>query len=82
MKLPVIITDAEDGYYVVQVPVIPGCISQGKTREEDLANIKKLPCCAWRVGMKRAGRYRENMPLTKLRWAFSALNLKSTQFSS
>jgi predicted RNase H-like HicB family nuclease len=29
----------EDNYYVVEIPVIPGCISQGKTPEEALANI-------------------------------------------
>lgn len=41
MKLPVVITPGEDGYFVAEIPVIPGCISQGKTREEALANIKE-----------------------------------------
>ena len=41
IKLPVILTSGEDGYIVAQVPVIPGCISQGKTREEALANIRE-----------------------------------------
>ena len=41
MKLPVVITVGEDGYFVVEIPVIPGCISQGRTREEALANIKE-----------------------------------------
>jgi predicted RNase H-like HicB family nuclease len=41
MKLPVVITPGEDGYFVVEVPVLPGCISQGRTREEALANIKE-----------------------------------------
>lgn len=41
MKLPVIITPGEDGYFVAEVPVLPGCISQGKTKEEALANIKE-----------------------------------------
>ena len=41
MKLPVIITPGEDGYFVAEIPVIPGCISQGKTRKEALANIKE-----------------------------------------
>ena len=31
----------EDGYFVVEVPSLPGCISQGKTREEALANIEE-----------------------------------------
>jgi len=41
MKLPVILTKGEDGYIVAEVPVLPGCISQGRTKEEALANIKE-----------------------------------------
>ena len=41
MKLPVVLTPGEDGYIVAEIPVIPGCISQGKTREEALANIRE-----------------------------------------
>ncbi len=37
----VILSQDEDGYFVVQVPSLPGCISQGKTREEALENIKE-----------------------------------------
>lgn len=37
----VIIYPGEDGYWVAEVPSLPGCISQGKTREEVLANIKE-----------------------------------------
>lgn len=40
MKLRVHIEQDEDGMYVVECPTLPGCISQGKTREEALANIK------------------------------------------
>jgi predicted RNase H-like HicB family nuclease len=40
MKFRVIITQDEDGFYVAEVPALPGCISQGKTREEALENIK------------------------------------------
>ncbi|MEM2051049.1 MAG: type II toxin-antitoxin system HicB family antitoxin [Thermoproteota archaeon] len=40
MRFRVIITRDEDGYYVAEVPALPGCISQGKTREEAIANIK------------------------------------------
>lgn len=31
----------DDGYFVVEVLSSPGCISQGKTREEALANIEE-----------------------------------------
>ncbi len=41
MKLPVVITPGEDGYIVAEIPVLPGCISQGRTKEEALANIKE-----------------------------------------
>ena len=40
LELPVILIPDEDGGFVVECPVIPGCISQGDTREEALANIK------------------------------------------
>jgi len=40
MKFRVIIEQDEDGVYVVSVPELPGCISQGKSREEALANIR------------------------------------------
>ena len=40
LKLPVVITPGEDGYLVAEIPVLPGCISQGKTKAEALANIK------------------------------------------
>ena len=41
MKLPVVITLGEDGYFVAEIPVLPGCFSQGKTRKEALSNIKE-----------------------------------------
>jgi predicted RNase H-like HicB family nuclease len=40
MKFRIIIEQDEDGVYVVTCPALPGCISQGKNREEALANIK------------------------------------------
>lgn len=41
MKLPVVITLGQDGYFVAEVPVLPGCISQGRTKQEALTNIKE-----------------------------------------
>ena len=40
MKYRVVIEVDEDGMYVASVPSLPGCISQGKTREEALKNIQ------------------------------------------
>ncbi|NTV27782.1 MAG: type II toxin-antitoxin system HicB family antitoxin [Methanothrix sp.] len=37
----VIIYPGEDDYWVAEVPSLPGCISQGKSREEAVANIKE-----------------------------------------
>ncbi|MCC6299270.1 MAG: type II toxin-antitoxin system HicB family antitoxin [Anaerolineales bacterium] len=37
----VIVYTGEDGYFVAECPSLPGCISQGKTREEAIANIKE-----------------------------------------
>jgi len=41
MKYRVLIAQDEDGVYVVDVPALPGCISQGKTRAEALNNIQE-----------------------------------------
>jgi predicted RNase H-like HicB family nuclease len=42
MKFPVIIEKGEDGYYVVECQLFDGCLSQGKTIEEALVNIKEV----------------------------------------
>jgi len=39
MKLHVVIEKDEVGYYVAEVPALPGCLSQGKTYEEAIANV-------------------------------------------
>lgn len=41
MKLHVVAEKDETGYYVAEVPALPGCLSQGKTREEALLNIRE-----------------------------------------
>jgi predicted RNase H-like HicB family nuclease len=41
MKLHVTIEQDEAGYFVAEVPALPGCLSQGKTHEEALTNIKE-----------------------------------------
>ena len=37
----VIIYPDEDNYWVAECPSLPGCISQGKTKEEAITNIKE-----------------------------------------
>ncbi|MEZ5338671.1 MAG: type II toxin-antitoxin system HicB family antitoxin [bacterium] len=40
MKFKVIITPDEDGGFIAEVPELPGCLSQGDSRDEALKNIK------------------------------------------
>lgn len=39
MKFSVTINRDEDGIWIVECPSIPGCVSQGKTKDEALVNI-------------------------------------------
>jgi predicted RNase H-like HicB family nuclease len=41
MKYRALIEQDEDGMFVAEVPALPGCISQGRTREEALQNIRE-----------------------------------------
>ena len=37
----VVISRGENGYWVAECPSLPGCVSQGSTREEAVRNIKE-----------------------------------------
>lgn len=41
MKFATIVDRDEDGMWVIECPSIPGCVSQGGTREEALENIRE-----------------------------------------
>ena len=41
MKYRVFIEQDEDGMFIAEVPSLPGCISQGKTRTEAIKNIQE-----------------------------------------
>jgi predicted RNase H-like HicB family nuclease len=41
MKYRVLIEQDEDGVFVAEVPSLPGCISQGETREQAVKNIRE-----------------------------------------
>jgi predicted RNase H-like HicB family nuclease len=58
MKYPVTIYQDEEGWYVVECPVIPGCMSQGKTEAEALKNIQEAIQLCLEV------RREKNLPLT------------------
>ena len=42
MRYRVVIEQDEDGIYVAECPTLPGCVSQGNTRDEALTNIKDV----------------------------------------
>lgn len=58
MKLTVTVVPDEDGVFVAECPAIPGCISQGKTEQEALENIKEAIELCLEVRAERG------MPLT------------------
>ncbi len=41
MRVKVIVEPSEEGGYTVYIPSLPGCMSEGETLEEALANIKE-----------------------------------------
>jgi predicted RNase H-like HicB family nuclease len=53
MKLNVTLDRDEDGVWVVECPSIPGCVSQGQTREEALENIKDTMTACLQVKAER-----------------------------
>ncbi|MFZ0946053.1 MAG: type II toxin-antitoxin system HicB family antitoxin [Syntrophobacteraceae bacterium] len=40
MRVRIVLEPSEEGGYTAVVPSLPGCISEGETRDEALANIK------------------------------------------
>jgi len=41
MKVQVVLEPSDEGGYTVVVPALPGCISEGETKEEALQNIRE-----------------------------------------
>lgn len=37
----VMIYPVEDGYWVAECPSLPGCVSQGRTKDEAIVNIRE-----------------------------------------
>jgi len=58
MKYPVTIYQDEEGWYVVECPIIPGCMSQVETEAEVLKNIQEAIQLCLEV------RREKNLPLT------------------
>ncbi len=58
MKFNVTIDRDEDGVWIVECPSIPGCVSQGRTKDEALENIKEAIALCLEV------RAEKGLPLT------------------
>jgi predicted RNase H-like HicB family nuclease len=58
MKFVVTLEQDEDGVWVVECPSIPGCVSQGSTRDEALENVKEAIALCLEV------RAEQGLPLT------------------
>ena len=58
MKFIITLERGEDGWVVAECPSIPGCLSQGRTEEEALENIKEAIALCLEV------RAEEGLPLT------------------
>jgi predicted RNase H-like HicB family nuclease len=41
VKLKIVLEPSDEGGFTVFVPGLPGCVSEGETREEALANIRE-----------------------------------------
>jgi predicted RNase H-like HicB family nuclease len=55
MMFHVVLTPDEDDWIVAECPALPGCISQGKTEQEALANIKEaITAWLWAEDQKAA----------------------------
>jgi predicted RNase H-like HicB family nuclease len=58
MKFMATLERDEDGVWVAECPSIPGCVSQGATRDEALANIREAIAACLEVRAERG------LPLT------------------
>ncbi len=58
MKFYVTLDRDEDGMWIAECPSIPGCVSQGETREESLTNVREAIALCLEVRAERG------MPLT------------------
>ena len=58
MKFQITLDRDEDGVWIAECPSIPGCVSQGSTRDEATANVREAIALCLEVRAERG------MPLT------------------
>jgi predicted RNase H-like HicB family nuclease len=57
MELSVTLEQDEDGVWIAECPSIPGCVSQGNTREEALSNVQEAIVLCLEVRAERGWQY-------------------------
>jgi len=62
MRQVILYPDHEDGGWICEVPSLPGCVSQGETREDALENIRDA-IEAWIDAARSLGREVPDDPL-------------------
>ena len=58
----VVVYPGEDGYWIAECPSLSGCVSQGKTKEEAIVNIKEA------IGGYVAALEEDDLPVPEERW--------------
>lgn len=58
MKFPITLDRDEDGVWIAECPSIPGCVSQGKTKDEAVTNVREAIALCLQV------RVDKGLPLT------------------
>ena len=63
MMFHVVLKKGDDGWIVAECPALPGCFSQGKTKQEALANIKEaITAWLWAEDQKAAESLPDDQP--------------------
>jgi len=58
---------AEDGWFVVECPALPGCVSQGKDEKEAIENIKEaITAWFWAEDQKAVRKMTKNRNITPI----------------
>ena len=57
MRFVVVLEPAEEGGFVVKVPALEGCVTQGETEDEALANAREAILC-YLEGLEKVNRAR------------------------
>lgn len=66
MEINVVIEPQDEGGYTVYVPSLPGCISQGETKQESILNIKEALMLYLEPGENELILYRNRGELSKV----------------